>query len=319
MAVVAAERALASAGREASEIDAVLATAFTDNNTFPTTAGMVQMRLGCRQVRASTLQGACACETETFQVAAEMLAASTARLVLVVASDGILTNALHILDWKASSIFGEGAAAFLLERGETDDDETFTINGYNARQGPALFYQTALRKDACDIAEMDRRILQLYQQGAGEEIQKLLLQKTPGYAHMNGYRVYQTAPRAMAECVDVLCRLADLSPHDLMHIIPHQPNVHMVRRIGELLIQEFGWPETTVEKVAYCGRYVGNLSNASIGVALVEMLRSERLQSGHWIVLPAVGGGMHYGGCLLRYQGIKHVEQSIQPQCTLSN
>jgi 3-oxoacyl-[acyl-carrier-protein] synthase-3 len=248
-----------------------------------------------------------------------MLAASTARLVLVVASDGILTNALHILDWKASSIFGEGAAAFLLERGETDDDETFTINGYNARQGPALFYQTALRKDACDIAEMDRRILQLYQQGAGEEIQKLLLQKTPGYAHMNGYRVYQTAPRAMAECVDVLCRLADLSPHDLMHIIPHQPNVHMVRRIGELLIQEFGWPETTVEKVAYCGRYVGNLSNASIGVALVEMLRSERLQSGHWIVLPAVGGGMHYGGCLLRYQGIKHVEQSIQPQCTLSN
>ncbi len=311
MAVIAAQRALMSAGREASEIDAVIAASSSDDNQFPTMAGLVQMHLGCRQVRALTLKGACACQTEAFQIAAEVLSASTSRLVLVVTADVKLDHVLHILDWKTSSLFGEGATAFLIERGERDSDETYVINGYDARKGPALFQRASLRKDAKEMAEIDSHIARSFQEGRMQEVEQYLSKDLVGYVHMNGARVYLEAPRAMAECVDALCRQARLSPDELAHIIPHQANSRITRRIGELLIRDYGWPDTIMARLADHIRTYGNLSNASIGMALIETLRSGSLLPGQWIALPAVGGGMHYGCWLLRYQGIKDIEHTM--------
>src|SRR6185312_10910026 len=160
MAVIAARRALASAGRDASEIDTVIGASSSDNDAFPTIAGMVQMRLGLGPIRATMLKGACACQTEAFQVCAEVLAASSAKLVLLVTAEGLLPNIMNVLDWKTSSLFGEGAAAFLLER---SDEDTYGINGADARQAPALLYQTPLRKDVVEMAEVDLRMRQLFQ------------------------------------------------------------------------------------------------------------------------------------------------------------
>ena len=112
MAVIAAQRAIASSGRDASEIGTVIGASSSDNDAFPTIAGMVQMRLGLGPIRATMLKGACACQTEGFQVSAEVLAAGSAKLVLMVTTDGLLPNIMNVLDWKTSSLFGEGAAAF---------------------------------------------------------------------------------------------------------------------------------------------------------------------------------------------------------------
>src|SRR2546429_1849130 len=142
MAVIAAERALASAGRDASEIDTVIGASSSDNDAFPTVASLVQMRLGLGPIRATMLKGACACQTEAFQMCAEVLAASSAKLVLMVTAEGLLPNIMNVLDWKTSSLFGEGASAFLLER--SDDEDTYVINGSDAHQGPSLYYQTPL-------------------------------------------------------------------------------------------------------------------------------------------------------------------------------
>ncbi len=313
MAVVAAQRALASAGRSAAEIDTVIAVSSSDNESFPTIAGLVQLRLGCSPVRTSTLKGACACQTEGFQICAEILTASSAKLVLLVAAEALLPNIMHILDWKTSSLFGEGAVAFLLERGADDTPESYLINGSDARQGPSLCYQSPLRKDAIDMAEVDMKILQLYREGRGEELNQILSQYMVGYTKMNGKEVYREAPRAMAECVDVLCRHAALSHADLSHIVPHQANSRMTRRLGELLINDYGWSDSTMEKLADNFRFYGNLSNASIGVALAELLRAGRLQPGQWMALPAVGGGMNYGCWLLRYNGLKNVDAVVNP------
>ena len=86
MAEIAARRALASAGRDASEIDTIIAASSSDNDAFPTTAGLLQLRLGCGTIRTTTLKGACACQTEAFQVCSEILATNSAKLVLMVAS-----------------------------------------------------------------------------------------------------------------------------------------------------------------------------------------------------------------------------------------
>src|SRR5947199_2898269 len=311
MAVIAAQRALASAGRDASEIDTVIGASSSDNDAFPTIAGLVQMRLGLGPIRATMLKGACACQIEAFQMCAEVLAASSAKLVLMVTAEGLLPNIMNVLDWKTSSLFGEGASAFLLERGNED---TYVINGSDANQGPSLYYQTPLRKDVIEMAEIDLKMRQLYEAGRGAELNKILSQYLVGYTKMNGKEVFREAPRAVAESVDVLCRHAGLAYDELTHIVPHQANSRITRRLGELLINDYGWPSSTMHKLVDNFRYYGNLSNASIALALVELLRKGRLKDGQWMALPAVGGGMNYGCWLLRYHDLKHLDAVLDPQ-----
>jgi len=311
MAVIAAQRALASAGRDVSEIDTIIGASSSDNDAFPTVAGQVQMRLGLGPIRATMLKGACACQTEAFQSCAEILSASSAKLVLMVTSEGLLPNIMNVLDWKTSSLFGEGASAYLLERGEED---TYVINGSDANQGPSLYYQTPLRKDVLEMAEVDLKMRQLYEAGRGVELNKILSQYLVGYTKMNGKEVFREAPRAMAESVDVLCRHAGLPYDELTHIVPHQANSRITRRLGELLINDYGWPSSTMDKLVDNFRYYGNLSNASIALALVELLRKGRLKDGQWMALPAVGGGMNYGCWLLRYHDLKHLDAVLDPQ-----
>ena len=310
MAVIAAQRALASAGRDVSEIDTVIGASSSDNDAFPTIAGQVQMRLGLPPIRATMLKGACACQTEAFQVCAEVLAASSAKLVLLVTSEGLLPNIMNVLDWKTSSLFGEGASAFLLERG---DEDTYVINGSDANQGPSLYYQTPLRKDVVEMAEVDIKMRELYLAGKGEELNKVLSQYLVGYTKMNGKEVFREAPRAMAESVDALCRHAGLSHDELAFIVPHQANSRITRRMGELLINDYGWPSSTLDKLVDNFRFYGNLSNASIATALVELLRQGRLHEGQWLALPAVGGGMNYGCWLLQYHELRNLEAVLNP------
>jgi len=311
MAVIAAQRALASAGRDASEIDTVIGASSSDNDAFPTIAGLVQNRLGLGPIRASMLKGACACQTEAFQMCTEVLKAGSANLVLMVTSEGLLPNIMNVLDWKTSSLFGEGACAFLLERG---DEDTYVINGSDANQASSLFYQTPLRKDVVEMAEVDMKMRELYQAGKGAELNKLLSQYMVGYTKMNGKEVFREAPRAMAESVDVLCRHAGLRHDDLAYIVPHQANSRITRRMGELLIHDYGWPSSTMDKLVDNFRYYGNLSNASIAIALVELLRQGRLHEGQWMALPAVGGGMNYGCWLLRFHELKNLKAALNPQ-----
>jgi 3-oxoacyl-(acyl-carrier-protein) synthase III len=311
MAVIAAQRALASAGRAVSEIDTIIGASSSDNDAFPTIAGWVQMRLGLPPIRATMLRGACACQTEAFQACAEVLAGSSAKLVLLVTSEGLLPNIMNVLDWKTSSLFGEGAAAFLLERG---DEDTFVINGSDAHQARSLIYQTPLRKDVVEMAEVDIKIRQLYREGRGKDLAQLLSQYMVGYTKMNGKEVFRAAPRAMAESVDAVCRHAGLQPDELAHIVPHQANSRITRRLGELLIHDYGWPETTMEKLADNFRYYGNLSNASIALALTELLRQGRLHDGEWVALPAVGGGMNYGCWLMQYHTLPNLDATLNPQ-----
>lgn len=311
MAVVAAQRALASAGRDASEIDTVIGASSSDNDAFPTIAGLVQNRLGLGPVRASMLKGACACQTEAFQMCAEVLKARSAKLVLMVTAEGLLANIMNVLDWKTSSLFGEGACAYLLELG---DEDTYVINGSDAKQASSLFYQTPLRKDVVEMAEVDMKMRELYQAGKGAELQKLLSAYMVGYTKMNGKEVFREAPRAMAESVDVLCRHAGLSHDDVAFIVPHQANSRITRRMGELMMHDYGWPSTTMDKLVDNFRYYGNLSNASIATALLELLRQGQLHDGQWIALPAVGGGMNYGCWLLRFHDLKNLEAVLNPE-----
>lgn len=307
MAVIAAQRALASAGCAASEIDTIIGASSSDNDGFPTLVSQVQLRLGMKPVRATMLKGACASQTEALQLGSEILSASSAKRVLIITSEGLLSNVMHVLDWRLSSLFGEGAAAFLLERHDESDEDTYIINGYDAKLASAIFGQTPLRKDVIEMAEVDIKVQQLYESGKTEELNQLLAQFMAGYAKMDGKAVYREAPRAMAESVDALRRHAKLSYDDLTYIVPHQANSRITRRLGELLIRDYGWPASTMGKLVDNFRFTGNLSNASIATSLIELLREGRLQEGQWLALPAVGAGLSYGCCLMRFHELQNL------------
>jgi 3-oxoacyl-(acyl-carrier-protein) synthase III len=310
MAVIAARRALASAGRDASVIETVIGASSSDNDGFPTVSGQVATRLGLGPVRSMMLKGACACQTEAFQTCAEILAASSAKVVLLVTTEGLLPNIMNVLDWKTSSLFGEGAAAFLLER---SDEDTYAINGYEAKLAPSLLYQTPLRKDVVEMAEVDLQIRQLYRDGRGEELSKLLSEYHVGYTKMNGRDVFRVAPRAMAESLDAVRRHANLAYEEIAFIIPHQANSRISRRMVDLLVSDYGWPESTIGTLVDNFRYYGNLSNASIATALVELIRQHKVHEGQWLALPAVGGGLHYGCWLVRYHEFYNMDEVYNP------
>ncbi len=314
MALTAAQRALASAGLKPNDIDVVVGASSSDNDSFPTIANLVQHGLKMPPVRATMLKGACACQTEGFQVCAEILKAGSARRVLMVTTEGLLSNIMHVLDWKTSSLFGEGATAFVIEVGSDSDPDNYFINGTDVSLGPSLSYQTPLRKDVLEMAEIDLKIHQLYQQGNGAEVTKLLSQHLVGYTKMNGKDIYREGPRAMAESLDVVMRHSGLKHEDLRYIVPHQANSRITRRVGDLLVNDYEWPSSIIERLADNFRYYGNTSNASIGTALVEVLREGKIKDGDWIALPAVGGGLNYGCWLLKYYNIKHPEAFLNPQ-----
>ncbi|MFL5661873.1 MAG: 3-oxoacyl-ACP synthase III family protein, partial [Ktedonobacteraceae bacterium] len=163
------------------------------------------------------------------------------------------------------------------------------------------------------MAEVDLKMQQLFKEGKGKELNQVLSQYLIGYTKMNGKEVFREAPRAMAEAVDALCRHAKLDPDELVHIIPHQANSRITRRMGELLINDYGWPASTMDKLVDNFRYYGNLSNASIATSIVELLRQGRLHESQWMALPAVGGGMNYGCWLLRFHDLKHPEAVLNP------
>jgi 3-oxoacyl-[acyl-carrier-protein] synthase III len=117
----------------------------------------------------------------------------------------------------------------------------------------------------------------------------------------------------MAESVDALCRQASLDPEELAHIVPHQANSRITRRMGELLVNDYGWPASTMDKLVDNFRYYGNLSNASIATALIELLRQGRLHEGQWLALPAAGGGMNYGCWLLRFHELQKLDAALNP------
>jgi len=117
----------------------------------------------------------------------------------------------------------------------------------------------------------------------------------------------------MAESMDALLRHSQLDYNDIAHIVPHQANSRITHRLGDLLVNDYGWPASTMEKLVDNFRYYGNLSNASIATALVELLRKGQLHDGQWLALPAVGGGMNYGCWLMRFHSFKNIEAVIGP------
>lgn len=268
----AARRALDRAGVRASEVDLIIvATATPDYNGFPSSACIVQDRLGAGHAAAMDLTAACTGFVYAIETASNYIRAGAARTALVVGSETLS----RVVDWNDRNtcvLFGDGAGAALLC---ADDGESGVI-------------RSVLRSDGSGAGH-----LSIPAGGSRAPIRNGAGRGGNACIRMNGRRVYNFAIHVIGEIIGDL--LGDgIGLEDIAYIVPHQANV----RITNAAAKRLGIPS---DKFYMNIEEYANTSAASIPIALDEMVNRGRLKRGDLIVTVGYGGGLTYGGNLIRW------------------
>jgi len=272
MAAEAARDALRRSGVAPDEVDLiVLATATPDYFGFPSTACIVQDKIGAARAAAFDLNAGCTGFIYALDAAASMLEARKGRHALVIGAEALS----RIVDWKDRStcvLFGDGAGAALISRiDEAGRGLIASVLGAEGSGWRDLVLDQAERTKSFERSEP----------------------RTPVLA-MNGKGVYDFAVRTITDLVARLLHSAVYSLEDFSWIVPHQANMRIVQAAAKRL----GAPE---EKFYLNMEEYANTSSASIPIALREMEEKSLLKKGDLVMLIGFGAGLTYGAQAIRW------------------
>ena len=277
LALAAAERALAHADVDASEIDLLVLATTTPDNTFPATATKVQYKLGMTNGAAFDVQAVCSGFVYGLAVADNFIKAGQAKTVVLIGAETFS----RILDWEDRGtcvLFGDGAGAIVMRAANGADQISTAKTGHNHERG---VLSTHLHSDGSTNNL-------LYVDGGPSSTQ------TVGHVRMIGREVFRNAVTNLADIVGETLDANGLTTDDVDWLVPHQAN----RRILDSTAKKLGMPQSkmvvTVERHA-------NTSAASIPLALDEAVRDGRIQKGDLVLLEAMGGGLTWGSGLVRW------------------
>lgn len=268
LAVEAARRALADAGKTAADVDLIIVATTTPDQTFPATAAIVQAKLGAPVGIAFDVQAVCSGFVYAMSVADGFVARGMARCALVIGAEEMT----RLMDWNDRTtcvLFGDGAGAFVLEPREGQ--------GTKADQGVLGF---ALR---CDGTKTDM----LYVDGGPSTT------GTVGHLKMLGNQVFRQAVVNIAEAIVGATEAAGVEIPEIDWFVPHQANQRIIRGVGERL----GLDEN---KVVSTVALHANTSAASIPLAMDAAIKDGRIKRGDLVVIEAMGGGLTWGACAFR-------------------
>ena len=269
LAARAATAALEDAGMTAGDIDLIIVATSTPDETFPATATRVQAMLGMTRGAAFDIQAVCTGFVYALGVANSLMCQGSARNVLVIGAETFS----RILDWTDRGtcvLFGDGAGAVVLTRGEGEGNA-----------GDRGILSTHLHSDG---REHDL----LYVDGGPSST------GTAGHLRMQGQDVFRHAVVKLAEVVKEALDANEVSIADVKWLVPHQAN----KRIMTGTAHRLGLPE---DRVIITIDHHANTSAASIPLALTEAKRDGRIKPGDLLLLEAIGGGLTWGSCLLRW------------------
>jgi 3-oxoacyl-[acyl-carrier-protein] synthase-3 len=265
MALAASQKALAAAGIGPEQLGLIIVATTTPDMIFPSTACILQAKLGTRGGAAFDVQAVCSGFIYALATADLFLRAGHCSHALVVGSEVYS----RILDWKDRStcvLFGDGAGAVVLATSER----------------PGLL-ASRLHADGSHS-----RVLAVPGQVCSGGIRG-----TP-FVTMEGNVVFRFAVKVLAEVVEEVLAAADLPKQRIDWLIPHQANL----RIIEATAKKLGLP---MDKVIVTVDRHANTSAASIPLALDEAVRDGRIRPGQHVLLEAVGGGFTWGACLIKW------------------
>ena len=269
MGAAAARAALADAGLEPSDIDAIIVATSTPDLTFPSVATMVQEKLGMTSGFAYDVQAVCAGFVFALANANGMIVSGQARRVLVIGAETFS----RILDWNDRGtcvLFGDGAGALVLEATEG--------SGTTADRGIL----------SVDLNSDGRLRDILYVDGG------VATTGTAGVLRMQGKEVFRHAVEKLAATAHTALDKAGLTPADVDWIVPHQANLRIIKATA----QRMGLP---MEKVVVTVQDHGNTSAASIPLAMSVGKQNGQIKTGDVVVAEAIGGGLAWGSVVIRW------------------
>jgi 3-oxoacyl-[acyl-carrier-protein] synthase-3 len=269
LAVEAAKKALAAAGRTPADVDLIIVATTTPDLTFPATAALVQRKLGAPIGVAFDIQAVCSGFVYALSVADGFVARGLAKCALVIGAE-TMTRLMDWTDRGTCVLFGDGAGAVVLEPGEG--------RGTTADRGLLGF---ALR---CDGTKQDL----LYVDGGPSTT------GTVGHLRMQGNQVFRHAVINISEAVEAAAKSAGVPLAEVDWFIPHQANQRILAGVAHRLGIEESRVISTVARHA-------NTSAASIPLAWAEAIGDGRIKPGQLLLLEAMGGGLTWGACLVRY------------------
>ncbi len=265
LAMHASRKAIEAAGISVDEIDLVIVATTTPDQIFPSTACILQDKLGIRQGAAFDVQAVCSGFVYALNTADLFIRSGQARNALVVGTE-VLSRLLNWKDRSTCVLFGDGAGAVVLQRSETPGILSAKLHADGSYRD-MLSAEGSIRNGAI----------------VGDP-----------YMKMDGKTVFKFAVKVLIEVVEEVLADNKMQGADIDWLVPHQANV----RIMEATAKKLGM---SMDKVVVTVAHHGNTSAASIPLALDVAVRDGRIQPGQHVLLEAVGGGFTWGAVLLRW------------------
>ncbi len=273
LAVIAVERALADAGLAAADVEMIVVGTVTPDYPWPSTAAVLQGKLGNKKAFAFDVSAACAGSIYALSIADRYVSSGAVANAVVVGVEAI-TKVTDWTDRNTCILFGDGAGAMVLR--PTSD----------ANRG---IRTVRLHADGSLVPI-------LLQPGGGsrDPISEKVVRERSHYVKMNGREVFKVAVRSLEEAAREVLAQERLSPGDVTWVIAHQAN----RRILDATLQRLGIP---AERCWMNLEKYGNTSSASLPMTLDEANRAGWLKRGDTILMKAIGGGMAWGAGVVRW------------------
>jgi 3-oxoacyl-[acyl-carrier-protein] synthase-3 len=265
LGLIAAQRALDMAGISAADLDLIIVATSTPDFIFPSTACLIQAKLGNKGAAAFDVQAVCAGFTYALGIAEKFIRSGSHKKALVIGAEVFS----RILDWNDRGtcvLFGDGAGAVVLE----------------ASDKPGIM-ATAMHADGSQ-----NTILNVPGQISCGQV------TGDPFLRMDGPAVFKFAVRVLADIAVEVCQSAGIQTSDVDWLIPHQANIRIIDATGKKLGVDRNKVIVTVDRH-------GNTSAASVPLALDEAVRDGRIQRGQKVLVEGVGGGFTWGAALLEF------------------
>lgn len=268
----AAQQALERAGLKAEDIDIIVCATTTPDQIMPSTGALIQAQLGAVNAAGMDVFAACSGFLYGITMVESMIRTGQIRYALVIGAE-VLTKYVDYTDRGTCVIFGDGAGAAVL--------------------GPVAEGKGIL---ATKIKSDGRYEEQLYAPGGGTKLGTTheTIDNREHFFKMKGNELFKVAVRSMADISKEMLDKTGYTVEDVDIVIPHQAN----QRITDAVASRLGVPE---EKVYSNIAFHGNTSSASIPIAMDECIESGKIKEGSLVLLTAFGGGVTWGGTVIRF------------------
>lgn len=271
IAYEAALKAMAAANVKAEDLDTIIVATITPDMSFPSTACILQDKLGAVNASAFDVGAACSGFVYGVTIAKQFVEGGLSKKVLVVGAE-TLSKITDFTDRNTCVLFGDGAGAAII--GPVSKGGIYAVDlGANGSGGKFLTQPAGGSRMPASQESLDNRL---------------------HYIKMDGSEVFKFAVRIMAKSSQTVIDKAGWSLEDLDYLVPHQANIRIINSAGKKL-------KLPIDKVHVNLDKFGNTSAGSVPIALDEAVRSGKVKRGDKIVLVAFGGGLTWGALAVEY------------------